>query len=166
MPIVNEGWKNMRNNYVGDIGDFANNGLLRVLCGKPREAVPDMRLGIIWYLNRGEDRNGNAIGYLNPSNHNRNTFRECDQDLYDELRQLVGRHMLWNTDRQIEDIINNPNILHDDTQHYVDPIPKPHTSQNRKRWFNYAMDETADSDVIFLNPDNGIDWNGRGSPDT
>ncbi len=37
----------MRDCYVGDIGDFANNGLLRVLCGTPAESVPDMKLGII-----------------------------------------------------------------------------------------------------------------------
>ena len=69
----------MRDCYVGDIGDFANNGLLRVLCGTPSEPVPDMRLGIIWYRNQGEDQYGNAIGYLNPSGHNRRTFGGATQ---------------------------------------------------------------------------------------
>ncbi len=149
----------MRNNYVGDIGDFANNGLLRALGGTPRDPVPDIRLGIIWYLNPGEDRYGNAIGYLNPSRHNLSTYRECDRDLYDELRQLVGQRMLTNTNRDIRDIIDNPNILRRDTQHYDKPILPGHTRETRDQWFTDAMDRTAASDVIFLNPDIGIGWN-------
>ena len=154
----------MRDCYVGDIGDFANNGLLRVLCGTPSEPAPDMRLGIIWYRNQGEDQYGNEIHYLNPSLYNRRTFGECDPDLYRELQQIVRRHMLDNTTRQIEDIMNSLIILRPDTQHYEIPIPAFPTRETREEWFHNAMDETSESDVIFLNPDTGIDWQGRAQP--
>lgn len=154
----------MRDCYVGDIGDFANYGLLRVLCGTPQEPVPHMRLGIIWYKNPGEDHSGNEIGYLNPSRHNYRTFGECDPDLYAELQRIVGRHMSGNTARRIEDIIGSDIILHPDTQHHKVPVPALATAERRDAWFNHAMDNTGDSDVIFLNPDTGIDWQGRSQP--
>ena len=150
----------MRDCYVGDIGDFANNGLLRVLCGTPQEPVFGMRLGIIWYRNEDEDPRGygNEIGYLNPSNHNRRTYRECDPDLYADLQRIVGERMARNENRRIEDIINSPMILRCDTQHFADPLPMPATAPARYRWLNNAMGQTAESDVIFLNPDTGITW--------
>ena len=43
----------MRDSYVGDIGDFANNGLLRHLCGMTGPPMADekpLRLGVAWYL--------------------------------------------------------------------------------------------------------------------
>ena len=154
----------MRDCYVGDIGDFANNGLLRVMCGKPAEPVPNMRLGVVWYRNPGQDERGNETGYLTPSGHNRRTFADCDPDLHRELQRIVGRHMLGNTDRQIEDIIDSTVILRGDTQHYKTPMPRTRERETREGWFHNAMEKTGDSDVIFLNPDTGIDWQGRAQP--
>ena len=60
----------MRDSYVGDIGDFANNGLLRHLCGMTGEPIPPdgqrLRLGVVWYINAIEApiSNGQTIGYL------------------------------------------------------------------------------------------------------
>ena len=152
----------MQDRYVGDFGDFANNGLLRVLCGTPYNPVPGMRLGIIWYRDESESEHGNEIGYLNPSNHNRRTYRACDPGLYRELQHLVSGSMERNKNRQIEDIINS-NILRPDTQHYKIPIPKPAFKASKRKWLNDAIAQTAESDVIFLNPDNGIDWKGKGN---
>ena len=150
----------MQDRYVGDIGDFANNGLLRVLCGTPPEPVPDMRLGIIWYRNETEDQYGNEIKYLNPSNYNDQTYRECDPHLYSELQRLVGGSMERNDRRRIEDIIDR-GIFPPRTQHYRRLIPRPATVASRRQWFGDAMAKTAESDVIFLNPDIGINWTGQ-----
>ena len=148
----------MRDCYVGDIGDFANHGLLRVLCGTPQNPVPDMRLGIIWYRNEGEDNHGNHIGYLNRSEHNCQTYRACDPDLYFELQMLVGRAMERNERRRIADSIGAP-ILPNGTLHHAAPVPRPPNIRSRRRWFHEAMAQTAECDVVFLNPDIGIDWN-------
>ena len=148
----------MRDCYVGDIGDFANHGLLRVLCGTPQKPVPGMRLGIIWYLNEGEDNYGNQIGYLNRSEYNYQTYRACDPDLYRELQMLVGRTMERNERRWIEDIVGVP-ILPNGTLHHTAPVPRPANIASRRRWFHEAMAQTAKCDVVFLNPDIGIDWN-------
>ena len=147
----------MRHHYVGDIGDFANNGLLRVICGTRLKPVPDMRLGIIWYLNEPQDKYGNEIGYLTPSDHNRQTYSECDPGLYLELQKLVGFSMEKNRLRRISDTINSF-ILPPNTQHYDKPLPVPASKPSRGRWFNEALAKTYESNVIFLNPDIGIDW--------
>ncbi len=140
----------MRNNYVGDIGDFANNGLLRALCGTPDEPVPGLKLGVVWYLNNSpEDAAGNAIGYLNVSDHNKRLYRECDPDLYDELRTLVGRSLVTGCKRHIN---QTKLILPASTKHYDAPVP----DGERKNWLRDALKETATADVIFFNPDRGM----------
>ena len=148
----------MRDNYVGDIGDFANNGLLRVLCGTPEEPVPGMKLGIIWYRNQAEDHQGKRIGYLKPSESNDQTYRACDEELYTVLQRLVSQSMARNQRLRIRDIIGSP-IFPCDTQHYPEPLPDPPTVRNRREWFDEAIRRTADSDLIFINPDTGIKWN-------
>ena len=149
----------MKDQYVGDIGDFANNGLLRVLCGTTEGPVPGMRLGIIWYRNPLQDRYGNQIGYLNSSGHNDRTYRECDPDLYRELQKLVGRRMERDERRLIEDIMES-NILPPGTRHHEENLPNPANRIRRNAWLERAILETEKSDVIFLNPDTGIGWNG------
>ena len=143
---------------VGDIGDFANNGLLRVLCGTPEEPVRHMRLGIIWYRHLEQDDYGRLRRYLQQSEYNDQTFKACDESLYHEIRALVRRKEAQGERLRIPDIINLP-IFPPGTQHYPDPLPDPPTSQNRREWFEQAMRQTADSDIIFLNPDTGMKWN-------
>ena len=81
----------MRDNYAGDIGDFANNGLLRVLCGTPEEPEPGMKLGIIWYRHLDSDNYGHLRKYLQKSKYNDRTFKACDENLYDQIQALAGR---------------------------------------------------------------------------
>ena len=150
----------VKDNYVGDIGDFANHGLLRALCGTPVDPVPGMKLGIIWYRNHLVDKYGNEIGYLNPSNGNHQTYQKCDSGLYRELQKLVGRSIEKGEKRTVEDIIASP-LLPRETKHYKELIPRQATEASRKQWFNKAVEKTAAADVIFLNPDTGINWKGR-----
>ena len=145
----------MQDRYVGDIGDLANNALLRVLCGTPQDPVPGMRLGIIWYRNESEGQYGNEIGYLNPSKYNHETYRECDRSLYSDLQKLVGRSMERNEKRRIEDIINSP-ILRADTQHHETLLPRSGGRKYREAWLEEAVAKISQTHVIFLNPDNGI----------
>ena len=70
----------MRDQFVGDVGDYGKYGLLRAL------ARADLALAVIWYKN---DEPANAHGRLtqyldNPDN------RICDPLLFDELKKLVS----------------------------------------------------------------------------
>ena len=60
--------------------------------------------------------------------------------------------------------MNSPILLRRDTQHYVTPIPQLPAREAREEWFHNAKDKTGESDVIFLNPDTGIDWQERAQP--
>ena len=91
---------------MGDIGDFANNGLLRHLCGKPElpKCHPDspvgkLKLGVVEYFNEptgaeANNRDGKRIQYLctcpvicGPDN--KRNYRDCDVTLYDALKGIV-----------------------------------------------------------------------------
>ena len=147
----------MRDNYAGDIGDFANNGLLRVLCGTPEQPVPGMRLGVIWYRHLEADDYGHLRGYLGHTDYNHQTFRACDENLYDQVGALVSRKEAMGEQLLVTDIADLP-IFPPGTLHYPDPLPVPPTLQNRREWFAEAVRRTADANLIFLNPNTGMRW--------
>ena len=149
----------MQDRYVGDIGDFSNNGLLRALCGTWEKPVEDLRLGIVWYLNTptksdANNGHGNRVDYLNVSDYNNLIYRKCDTVLYDKLQALVGASFLTRKKRNIGQIIHGC-ILPNETQHHVDPVPISSVNE-RKKWFAVALDKTAKADIIFVNPDTGL----------
>ena len=41
----------MQDRFVGDVGDFANHGILRALCGTPAKPVDGLKLGVVEYFN-------------------------------------------------------------------------------------------------------------------
>ena len=81
----------MKNRYAGDVGDFGKYGLLRHLAGMTSEDDLDsLKLGMVWYLRPDDCGNdGRHTGYLKQTDKNREEYRACDSDLWDELRRLV-----------------------------------------------------------------------------
>ena len=153
----------MQDCYVGDIGDFANNGLLRYLCGVTGPSTDNpLRVGVVSYLNESQSEGaaGNKIGYLNISEYNARLYRECDPVLYDTLQRLVGQSLVSRTKRNI-DQISCSLFLSDYTKYYNDPVPNK-SHRYRKQWLERALaDVKENTDILFLNPDNGIDLNGK-----
>ena len=71
----------MQNRYVGDVGDFGNNGLLRWLTGMTGLPVIEkdrLRLGVVSYLNHDDTPYGNLVNY--------HILQQCDQALFDTLQ--------------------------------------------------------------------------------
>ena len=154
-------WENvMQNRYVGDIGDFGKFGLLRSLSGC-HDAHPvecPLRLGIVWYLYPEETHNsdGKYTGYLTNESAKNTALRSCDPELYDCLRRLVignGRHVIG---------IRCSGILPEDTAYYEKTLFYPRGSvlasrhATRSTWFRGAREATAEADLVFVDPDNGI----------
>ena len=142
----------MRHSFIGDIGDFSNNGLLRAICGKPESPVPGLRLGVVWYLN--DDPNGpdgNRIDYINASDSNNKSYPKCDPELYKKLQQLVGESIMNGEKRNIHQI-ETGNVLPANTQYYSKSI----RNTERGEWLDNALKEIENADILFLNPDNGI----------
>ena len=149
----------MQDRYVGDIGDFANNGLLRYLCGVtgPKVGRP-LRLGLVWYLNEPTESElskspsaGNKIGYLNFSGPNDSMYRDCDRELYDTLQRLVGESLVNRTPRSIRQI-EKARILPQSALYYSVSL----NATDRDEWLRGALQKTMAADLIFVNPDIGI----------
>jgi hypothetical protein len=152
----------MQNRFFGDVGDFGKYGLLRILSGMTSGA-PMLKLGIVWYLIPDETHNadGKFISYLLRKD---GFFRDCDEQLYDELRSLLfdetGQIIAAN--RNVSSA-ETSGILHEGTLFYSQPLAYPENlstsnrSTLRKEWFAPALIKVASADVVFVDPDNGIE---------
>ena len=129
----------MRNQWVGDIGDFGRDGLLCTLFGTPDKPVDGLKLGVVWCLNK-DDPSSNRI-------ETPEKYRWLDQPLYDSLLKLVG-------DKRAIAEFQCGGIL--PTEIFFD---KPICGLLRKKrtdWLEAAIEKTKEADVIFIDPDTGI----------
>lgn len=134
----------MKHEYVGDIGDFANNGLLRYLCGVTGPELDNpLCLGLIWYLNKPT-----TTDYLYQDNYA--GLMNCDLDLGKTLRVLASERL------HISALNSYRDLLPKDTVHYDKPLPKPTSKEARKAWFDGALEKVNDVSVVFVNQDKGI----------
>jgi hypothetical protein len=151
----------MQDRYTGDVGDFGKLGLLRVLCGQ--NDFSPLSLGIVWYLVEDESHNkdGKHIGYLF---HNPEKFKICDPELYEGLRGLlVSDHGDVVADRRRVKILQSSGLLSSGTSFfpdllsYRDVIHFKDRPRVRTKWLEGALQATIKAEIVFLDPDNGIE---------
>jgi hypothetical protein len=142
----------MQNRYVGDIGDFAKYALLRSIM---RCSPHALRLAVIWYLYPDEDHNsdGRHIGYLNSQ-----SYRDLEPDLHRAMSRLVRKGQ-----RRIAEI-RKSGVLPPSTQFFEEGIAEMMQGgsvrqrlASRMEWFSRAQAAVVGADVVFLDPDNGIE---------
>ena len=131
----------MKNQYVGDIGDYGKYGLLRFL------AVKGIRIGVNWYLTENDESDdGKFTDYLSHE-----SDRQYDESLFDKLQSIVakGRGRKRVQDIEENDIIPNTLFYHE--------ILKTTDLKERDVWHKNAMSVLLSEDVqlIFADPDNG-----------
>lgn len=128
--------------------------LLRYLFGKSKN-----RIGIIWYLFPNESHNddGGHIIYLT----NREGFRDCDYDLCEKLSAIVHGN------RSVA-AIEEARLLPTNTVYFSDRLDfhlnypsqcqkdKQERETKRKQWLERAVLRVSKCNVIFLDPDNGL----------
>jgi hypothetical protein len=149
----------MQDNYVGDVGDYGKYGLLSQILECSGGKV---HLGVNWY--KYEDQNpkkgdGKYTGYLDLKNENGKKFEQyrcCFPELYQWLRVIVKDEKR----RKIAEIENNQ-VIGDRISFYSKPVNSPdlhHTQREEERnaWFIDSLESLKHSDIIFLDPDNGI----------
>ncbi len=135
----------MQDRYVGDVGDFVKLAILRAL-------QPGHRLGVAWWLYPDERHNtdGRHISYLQrPSE-----WRALDPDLFDGLARIVA-----SGDRRVSALQNagflTNTVFHDET------IPTEGTPAKRRAarhaWLTRVQIAMTDRDLVFLDPDNGLE---------
>lgn len=80
----------MKNQYVGDVGDYGKYGLLRYISNK------GIHIGVNWYLTEDDGSNdGKFISYLS-----KESERKYDGELYDFLKEIIEKEknlfIWWN----------------------------------------------------------------------
>jgi len=147
----------MQNRFVGDIGDFGKFGLLNALC-RGNDYEPALRMGIIWYLtpDSGNAGHGQSIDYLSPMPGNLRYYRACDPILYDKLAEIV-----FSNRRNVASIqaasIFPPNTLYYDAPLSFDGIAARERENYRWQWWFNARYHVIPCDLVFLDPDNGLE---------
>lgn len=134
----------MQNRYVGDIGDYVKLAILRALS-------PGYRLGVAWWLYPDEAHNndGRHIDYLEKPE----TWRHCDPTLFDVLKTLVreGQRNVKGLER--DDILPGARFAGAELPVHEPPSLRPHA---RQHWFSLVQRELGDTNLLFVDPDNGI----------
>ena len=152
----------MQDRYTGDVGDFGKYGLLRRLCGLRDGDAEQLNLGVVWYrppLSIVADDpadDGKHTNYL--STGPEGLYWPCDPTLYDALREIVECNS-----RCIE-AVERAALLGPDTVFHRERVPGPVQGARgearivkRRIWTEGALRVTEGCDVVFLDPDNGLE---------
>lgn len=136
----------MKNQYVGDIGDYGKYGLLRFL------AKYGIRIGVNWYLTENDgSSDGKFTDYLKQSSE-----RLYDPVLFDALQKIASR-----PDKDVS-MIEQSGLIPDAV--FYSEILKSSSLEaaardlSRSLWFNNSALLLKDADLIFADPDNGISF--------
>ena len=124
----------MRDQYVGDVGDYVKLGLLRGLKAH--------RLGVIWYKTGGNENSsdGKFTEYLHDLQN-----KEYDEDLFKRLKQIVCKDEKRRIER-LEKILKGASFYRQEIQ----------TGENRTICFRDACGKMCGCDLVFVDPDNGL----------
>jgi|ERR1700722_10939872 len=144
----------MQNRYVGDVGDFAKYGLLRRLAGTSVEKP--ISLGVIWCLYPDESHNsdGRHISYLY-----RPEFAELDAELVAALQQIVESRRRSISAVAKAGIFPCETIFCDQLVRLPDGGPSNRAERllHRSRWLESCFGLTETSELVFFDPDNGLE---------
>lgn len=133
----------MQTRYLGDSHDFIKFALLRHVHSQCR-----LRLGVNWYLTRPEevDRKGSSDGEMR-HHLTHPAWAGWDAELLDAVRHFeVPEH------RKLA-ALEASGILPPDTLFFDEPVAQ----RDRESWHARATEALADADLVFLDPDNGME---------
>jgi hypothetical protein len=137
----------MKNQYFGDVGDYGKYGLLSAVL------ETELALGINWYLtpNEPEKTDGKYTEYLNDMPE----YERCDPELYRFLKAKVSDNK-----RNVEQIKELPRFTNVPTYNRildVDAVRVKERFSVRREWFQESMRALQACDIIFMDPDNGVE---------
>lgn len=146
--------RGVRHNFVNDIGDYMKYALLRVLCAN--ELMP-LRLGVVWYLTEHIENNGDGRQRPHLS---RDGWEELDPNLLARM-QAIEAALRSKDDLHLRQI-EQSDILPSGTVYFSEPLPDfagtpTERGMHRSAWFGRAMHAVRDCNLIFLDPDNGLE---------
>ena len=131
----------MKNQYFGDINDYKKYGLLRAII-----KANDFHVLVAWMLTPNDgSADGKFIKYLQQPQE----YAHHDPALFDGLNDLLAR----NRDRNVG-LIEDTDLI--PGAKYFSEIT-PDSGPMRTSWFSSLTRVIADVDLVFLDPDNGLE---------
>lgn len=134
----------MKNQYIGDVGDYGKYGLLRFLSSH------GISVGVNWYLTSNDGGpDGIHTEYLRDKR-----MREYDPELFDAMLRIA--------DREDKGILMVEEVVGFDGVRFYDALLDTSHLYWRDRptvrdaWHNGALDKLQNPDLIFADPDNGL----------
>jgi hypothetical protein len=149
----------MQDRYAGDVGDFGKFGLLRHLCDvTAQNTQPTLKPGVIWYRTtpgkkEAESPHGKFTNYLQTAIKKPQLYMECDEVVFRALADVVAKKR---TIAALEDAHLLPDAAYWSKDENVRHGKKRSTCP-RADWFQSAFEATAECDLVFLDPDNGVE---------
>jgi hypothetical protein len=153
----------VQDRYVGDLGDFGKYGLLRALCAEELTWGPrsyDLSLGVVWYLVPDEVGTGDGghIGWARQEPR----YMPCDPELFHVLYRMIR-----DGDRSVRavrerGVLPRGTVFYEERLSYADMPGVGRTAagrrlEHRKAWAWDALAATRGCDVVFADPDNGLE---------
>jgi hypothetical protein len=140
----------MQNRYVGDIGDYMKFGILRALS-------PGYHLGVAWWLFPDESHNqhGQHIGYLKQPEQ----WRHFDRPLFDALEKIVASGQRDVGALEMANLLPGA-IFASETIPVAGTIAE--RLNQRHQWFTTVQRTLDGADLLFVDPDNGLEPEGYG----
>jgi hypothetical protein len=131
----------LKDQYVGDINDYRKYALLRAL-----SAGGANRLGVCWMLTESDGGNhGGRLGYLEQPER----YRHFDPQLFDALA-----HVAAEPEQRSVRVIEASGVLPGALFH-SDLLPQ--SPDERARYMAECRERFAAADIVFFDPDNGIE---------
>ena len=135
----------MKNQYFGDINDYLKYGLLRAIIG-----ASGLRMLIAWMLTPDDQRaDGNFVSYLeNPAK-----WAHHDPDLFKHLKEMLAQ----GAPRRVG-LLERSSLL--PGAKYCSAIV-PDSAKDRSTWFQSLLEQSQGRELVFLDPDNGLEVKSR-----
>ena len=134
----------MKNQYIGDIGDYGKYGLLRFL------HASGVSTGVNWYLNPDDGQSdGSHTEYLLDER-----MRAYDPEVYDAMKRIAfqpGKTIQMVEGEAMLRGIQFYNAVMDFSSHHWGERPA-----KRMEWHTEAMRKLQGCELVFADPDNGL----------
>jgi hypothetical protein len=135
----------VKHQYVGDINDYRKYGLIRAVF-----SAGGLRTLVAWMLTRDDNRtDGQTIGYLDQPDR----WERFDPVLFNALRAALRRNS-----RRHVGLIEKTAVLRN-AAFYSAIVPD--AALERAEWFKDLAKRAQSCDLVFLDPDNGMEVKSR-----
>lgn len=137
----------MQNKYVGDFGDFGKYALLRYL------AQTCLPLGINWYLTPDESNgnDGRHTSYLQNDH-----MIGYDDEVFLLLQRLVNEQRRNVKEIESSGILPTSTVYYSRLLDWTNVTSGDSRSSYRDAWHEQALEAMMNCDLVFLDPDNGL----------